>query len=294
MQPKIPAVRKVIEMKEKQRNHLISEKVPLIAIVFWIILAFVLEIILDGLFKAFFPSDGTGMIGNISSICMAILLMILMKVWYSPQYKGTLKSGLPFKLTLLVMGPMIIKSVVILIIQLFQFNFWFDPSLYNIVKALAAGFWEECVFRVTVIPIAMGFLKTEKKIWLLPAISGVIFGIMHMVNINGGATLTNTLTQALVTTLDGFFYGALFVVTGSAFPGIILHSVYDFICFAGDKSLTDGIMTTSLQTWEIIFNIVISLIVFAGGIMIIRKVGKTKILSVWRKKWSQKAAAIQG
>ena len=62
---KNPGCQKVIEMKEKQRNHLISEKVPLIAIVFWIILAFVLEIILDGLFKAFFPSDGTGMIGNI-------------------------------------------------------------------------------------------------------------------------------------------------------------------------------------------------------------------------------------
>ena len=286
-------------MKEKkQRSHTITEKVPLLAIVFWIFFAFVLEIVLDGLFKSFFPSDGTktgiDMIGNISSISMSILLMILMKVWYSPQYKGTLKSGLPLKLTLLVMGPMIIKSIVVLVIQLFQFNFWFDPSFYNIVKALAAGFWEECVFRVTVIPIAMGFLKTEKKIWILPAISGLIFGIMHMVNINGGATITNTLTQALVTTLDGFFYGALFVVTGSAFPGIILHSVYDFICFAGDKSLTDGIMTTSLQTWEIIFNIVISLIVFAGGIMIIRKVGKTKILSVWRKKWSQKAAAIQG
>ena len=286
-------------MKEKkQRSHKITEKAPLLAIAFWIIFAFVLEIVLDGLFKSFVPSDGTktgiDMIGNISSIFMSILLMILMKVWYSPQYKGTLKSGLPFKLTLLVMGPMIIKSVVILIIQLFQFNFWFDPSLYNIVKALAAGFWEECVFRVTVIPIAMGFLKTEKKIWLLPAISGVIFGIMHMVNNNGGATLTNTLTQALVTTLDGFFYGALFVVTGSAFPGIILHSVYDFICFAGDRSLTNGIMTTSLQTWEIIFNIVLSLLIFAGGVMIIRKVGKNKILSVWREKWSQKEAAIQG
>ena len=286
-------------MKEKkQRSHTITEKVPLLAIAFWIIFAFVLEIVLDGLFKSFLPSDGTktgiDMISNISSISMAILLMILMKVWYSPQYKGTLKSGLTLKLTLLVMVPMIIKSVVVLVVQLFQFNFWFDPSFFNIVKALAAGFWEECVFRVTVIPIAMGFFKTEKKIWILPAISGLIFGIMHMVNINGGASVSNTLIQALVTSLDGFFYGALFVVTGSAFPGIILHSVYDFICFAGDKSLTNGIMTTSLQTWEIIFNIVLSLFVFAGGIMIIRKIGKNKILPVWRKKWSQKAATIQG
>ncbi len=291
----IPSDREAEKMKEKkQRSHLITEKAPLIAIAFWVIFAFVLEIVLDGLFKSFVPSDGTKMIGNISSISMSILLMIFMKVWYSPQYQGTLKSGLPFKLTMLVMVPMVIKSAVVLIIQLFQYNFWFDPSLFNIVKALAAGFWEECVFRVTIIPIAMGFIKTEKKIWLLPAISGLIFGIMHMVNISGGASITNSLVQALVTALDGFFYGALFVVTGSAFPGIILHSVYDFICFAGDKSLTDGIMTISLQTWEIIFNIVLSLIVFAGGVMIIRKVGKNKILSVWRKKWSQKEAAIQG
>ncbi|MBR2760684.1 MAG: CPBP family intramembrane metalloprotease [Solobacterium sp.] len=234
------------------------------------------------------------MISNTSSLCMSILLMILMKVWYSPQYQGTLKSGLPLKLTLLVMVPMVIKSVVVLVIQLFQYSFWFDPSFFNIIKALAAGFWEECVFRLTVIPIAMGFIKTEKKIWLVPVISGLIFGIMHMVNIKGGASVSNTLIQALVTSLDGFFYGALFVVTGSAFPGIILHSAYDFICFAGDKSLTNGIMTTNLQTWEIIFNIVLSLIVCAGGVRIIRKVGNNKILSVWRKKWSQKADAIQG
>jgi len=282
-------------MKEKkQRSHTITEKAPLLAIVFWIIFAFVLELVLGSLFKSIFPSDGTEMISNISSIFMSILLMILMKVWYSPQYQGTLKSGLPLKLTLLVMAPVFIKSAVVLVIQLFQYSFWFDPSLFNFVKALAAGFWEECVFRVTVIPIAMGFIKTEKKIWILPAVSGLIFGIMHMVNINGGASVSNTLVQALVTSLDGFFYGALFVVTGSAFPGIILHSLYDFICFAGDKSLTNGIMTTNLQTWEIIFNIVLSLIVFAGGVMIIRKVGDTKILSVWRKKWGQKAAAIQG
>ena len=286
-------------MKEKkQRSHIITEKVPVLAIAFWILFAFVLEIIMGELFKSIFPSDGTKMgiemISNTSSLCMSILLMILMKVWYSPQYQGTLKSGLPLKLTLLVMVPMVIKSVVVLVIQLFQYSFWFDPSFFNIIKALAAGFWEECVFRLTVIPIAMGFIKTEKKIWLVPVISGLIFGIMHMVNIKGGASVSNTLIQALVTSLDGFFYGALFVVTGSAFPGIILHSAYDFICFAGDKSLTNGIMTTNLQTWEIIFNIVLSLIVCAGGVRIIRKVGNNKILSVWRKKWSQKADAIQG
>ena len=286
-------------MKEKkQRNHIITEKAPLLAIAFWIFFALVLEIILGSLFKSVFPSDGTEMgiemISNLSSLSMSILLMILMKVWYSPQYQGTLKSGLSFMLTLLVMVPMIIKTIAVLITQLIMYNFWFNPSLFNVVKALTAGFWEECVFRLTVIPIAMGFIKTEKKIWLLPIISGLIFGVMHMVNIKGGATITNTLTQALVTSLDGFFYGALFVVTGSAFPGIILHSVYDFICFAGDKSLTNGIMTTSLQTWEIIFNIVLSLIVCAGGVMIIKRIGDNKILSVWRKKWSQKVTAIQG
>ena len=286
-------------MKEtKKRSHKITEKLPLLAIVIWIVFAIILEVVMSSLFGSFGLSDGTEegieMVSNISSIIVSILLMIIMKAWYSPEYKGTLKSGLTIKLTLLAMTPLILKSVVVLIVQLFQYSFWFDPSLFKLIKSLAAGFLEEALFQVTIIPIAMGFMKNEKRIWYIPLISGLIFGAMHMLNISSGATVANGITQAVVTALDGFYFGALFVATGSAFPGIILHSVYDFICFAGDRSLDNGIMAAPLQTWEIIFNVVITLIVFAGGVMLLKKVGKNKIFSVWKKKWSQEAAAIQG
>jgi hypothetical protein len=118
---------------------------------------------------------------------------------------------------------------------------------------------------------------------------------MHLGNIAQGATVSNSIVQAITATLSGFYFAVLFVCTGSALPGIILHSLYDFICFAGDASLTNGILTNQLKTWEIVYNIVIDLVVAGYGAFMLKKIVAPKILEIWREKWSlDKEKLIEG
>ncbi len=275
---------------KKQNKHALTKKVPILAIALWIVVDLILMLLVSGLMVIIgFDAKklGSNTFSNISMILASILFLIIMKLWYSPEYKGTMKSGLDRKMTLLLMVPLFADCLITLAVQLIQYKGWFEPSLYNIIKALTAGFGEEVLIRVTFIPIAMGFFKSDKRVWYVPLISGLFFGIMHLWNSEAGATMMNSVVQAAVTALHGFYYGALFVATGSALPGIILHSLYDFICFAGDRSLTDGIMTTQLKTWEILYNLVISGTMCACGVYALKKIGTPKILQVWKEKWGQ-------
>ena len=51
----------------------------------------------------------------------------------------------------------------------------------------AAGFAEEPMFRGLAIPIGMGFIKNEKRVWLVPIATSVCFGLFHLGNITVGA-----------------------------------------------------------------------------------------------------------
>ena len=271
----------------KKKKHALSEKVPVIAAVLWIFAAMLIQGIFEILFKL------TGLFGNskaagyVGTVIGAIVFLILMKVWYSPEYKGTLKSGISMKKTILFMVPVMIYSLIILITQLIQHNFYWDASFINILMGLSAGFGEETMFRISAIPVAMGFIKSEKRVWTVPVVTALIFGVMHLGNLAEGATVTNSVVQAIVTGLVGFYYGALLVATGSGIPGIITHAVYDYICFAGDPGLTEGIMTTQLAVWEIVFNFILAGALAGSGVWMIKHLGDAGILKLWKKKWSQ-------
>lgn len=272
-----------------KRKHLFTEKAPVCAAIVLLLAETVLQAVattavkVTGLLNAL-PSDISGHIGIILA---SILFLFLMRAWYSPQYRGTLKSGLPMKETLLVMLPAIVYSLIVIMVTLLQYNFSFQPSFRYAVMGVTAGIVEETVFRVTVIPVCMGFLKSAKRVWLLPAVTAVIFGLSHLGNVASGATLVNGIIQVFVTGMIGFFYGVLFVVTGSAFPGIIIHSTFDFFSFAADRGLDNGIMTTTLTLWEIMLHLVLALALAASAVVVLRWIGSDRILAVWRKKWSQ-------
>lgn len=273
-------------MKSK---HRFTEKAPVGAAVVLLLTESLLQAVIAAVLKVTgplnaLPPDTAEQIGMILA---AVLFLLLMRAWYAPQYRGTLSSGLSGKETLLVMLPALVYSLIVIVVTLLQYSFFFQPSFRYAVMGLAAGIVEETVFRVTVIPVCMGFLKGEKRIWLLPTVTAVIFGLSHFGNVASGATLTNGVTQVIVTGMAGFSYGVLFVVTGSAVPGIIIHSGFDFFCLAADPSLENGIMTTMMAPWEIIFNLVLAMALAASAFVVLRRIGTDRILTVWREKWSQ-------
>ena len=67
--------------------------------------------------------------------------------------------------------------------------------------------------------------------------------------------------------------------------------VYDFVCFAGDPTLDNGIMAGQLSTFAVVESIVTSIIVAGVAVILMRKLGDRKILDVWKRKWSQISSA---
>lgn len=128
--------------------------------------------------------------------------------------------------------PLIIISLV---------NIWagfsINNTLFEICIYMAAmfcvGFLEEVIFR--------GFLfKMMSRDNLKSAIivSSLTFGIGHIVNLFNGAPLVPTLFQICYAVLLGFLFVIIFVKSGSLWPSIITHGIFNALgVFSVDSSL---------------------------------------------------------
>lgn len=91
------------------------------------------------------------------------------------------------------------------------------------LAALIVGFFEEVLFRGVLLH------GLRSRIAAVPAVlvSAVIFGTFHFVNWANGQPFDATLAQVLGAVGGGVFYGAMVLWTGSIWPSIILHGLWD-------------------------------------------------------------------
>jgi membrane protease YdiL (CAAX protease family) len=109
----------------------------------------------------------------------------------------------------------------------------FDPTLFVILifLYLFIGFFEELLFRGYV----QGFLmrrwgESYRGMLLSVLLTSLIFGGAHLVNlIMGRATPLYAVVQFAYAVFFGVFFSALYVRSGSLFPGIGLHMFFDFM-----------------------------------------------------------------
>lgn len=124
--------------------------------------------------------------------------------------------------------------------------------LIFILSMAGIGFAEELAFR----GILMNLLRekfsvrTDKGIWLVLVIQGVIFGGCHIVNALSGAKLEGVIVQAVMASLLGILLGAIYLRTGSFWFVVFLHGFNDFCALSvsgiyGIDSITDTISSYS-------------------------------------------------
>lgn len=85
--------------------------------------------------------------------------------------------------------------------------------------AAAAGFGEELLFRGLVQAGMAELIGGPYGPWIALVAASAVFGVFHWLNT----------TYALLAMLAGLYFGGLLIATGSLWPPIVAHGLYDFI-----------------------------------------------------------------
>ena len=110
-------------------------------------------------------------------------------------------------------------------------NFSVLESVLYVISMLCAGFLEELIFR--------GFLfkaLCKDNVKSAIVISGVTFGIGHIVNLLNGAEVLSTLLQMCYAVAIGLLFTVIFYKSKSIIPCIISHSVINSLSTFGAES----------------------------------------------------------
>jgi membrane protease YdiL (CAAX protease family) len=158
------------------------------------------------------------------------------------------------------------------------------PTLANLCLALMAGFGEETAFRGLPLSYLMRQWKDERKIPFALLLTSVLFSLVHLGNIFGGANLTITVLQLISSLCAGLFFGAVYLRSGSLWPTIVLHTLHDIVSLLDVSSISGGVMTGNLRLVDLL-DLLLSVILGGIGLWLIRPAKRGEILAVWREKW---------
>lgn len=97
------------------------------------------------------------------------------------------------------------------------------PELLLALASVAlAGVVEEVAFRGIVLTRLL-----PRGLWLAVAFSSALFGLMHVANLFLGSPWHTVLLQVTFTAMAGAGYAAMRLRTGSLWPPIVLHAMFD-------------------------------------------------------------------
>lgn len=98
--------------------------------------------------------------------------------------------------------------------------------LANLFLTLGIGFGEEIYFRGII--CSLWIKKGMKKAVI---ISSILFGVCHLMNIMGGASIAETILQICFAFVYGIAFALIFIISKSIWSCILLHAFHDFCSF---------------------------------------------------------------
>ena len=162
----------------------------------------------------------------------------------------------------------------------------FNLMLLFILSTLLVGVTEELVFRGVIFPSFIQILKKGKYPILASAVSSsLIFGLLHFLNLFGQPdNISGITSQVLFATVIGVFFSGLMVRTENIIIPIIIHALVNFSFGAGELKQTIQEIpvvdeATGINWNSIIPTFIFFSFIFAGGVYMILKSHRNKILS---------------
>ena len=195
-------------MKGKTRRHVIADKAPVIiaiaAILFGMIGLNIIVMPLNNLYGTI-DMNLLMILYNGINIAVALIVLALYIWWFRPEYEGdfnmkgagaSLKAMLPFIVFWTVWG--IIKSTVISYCEPF--------SIIGFTNGLRAGFVEEIFYRGIAVSIMLRKYHDKNNVWMPPVFIGIIFGLMHFLNLTSGGEIVQVASTAIYLPLQSGLY----------------------------------------------------------------------------------------
>lgn len=157
------------------------------------------------------------------------------------------------------------------------------PDLVGLfaVDALLIGVFEEIAFRGVLFPLLLERRRcSTRQIFRTTVAVSVLFGLVHLVNLFGGAGLGATLLQVGYSFLIGGMCAIVLLKSGNILLCILLHAVYDF-CGGLYPTLGAGVWW---DTPTVIFTALLGVAVFAWMMFILLRVKPEETDRLYRKK----------
>ncbi len=182
------------------------------------------------------------------------------------------REKIPFKLFCLNFKNLKYYLPLILYIIIFSsgfrdfLNFDFSSLNFNILfsytlKYFSSSFLEEFLFRGFILGLfLLYFPATRKGIFKSIALSGLIFGLMHIINLwtLEGQTIKGMLNQVYATTCFGIMYGATYIKTRSILTLGFLHFLSNFFSMINELNFIEVISNSVTEVDRSLLNIIIS------------------------------------
>jgi len=223
-----------------------------------------------------------------SGICVAVGALIAVAIfylWFKPDFKGMIKRK-AFLTGIILLLPVLLLHYTVSIVSWFE---WGKTGAWGVfiafLRAFAPGFGEEITYRGLGVANYMRTIKNSKGIYVIFALSSVVFGLVHLGNVFSGAPVGVSIIQALYATGIGMALGAVYLRTGNLLPCIIGHMSLDFMEFIRDDlHASSGVMQgLGIGDW---ITIAAGVVGAVWGIFLIRKKYHDDILALWDDKWN--------
>lgn len=154
---------------------------------------------------------------------------------------------------MIVMIPLLGLGIITLI-ETFEVSSKFFILIFDV---LLIGFAEETMFRKILLGGSLREVSPVKAIIL----SSSFFSLLHVLNIFGGVSFQDIVSQLVSTLVMGIYLGCIYVYTKFIWFPILFHSTWDYIILSGFLDKYE--FATSLVLVITVAEIVISIILIA-------------------------------
>jgi membrane protease YdiL (CAAX protease family) len=203
---------------------------------------------------------------------LAALFLLALVVWQ--QWRDVGLNRLPSGRSLLLTWLPMLYIVVGLGLSV---AFGLPPAgvlAWILLNTFLVGLSEELMFR----GVLLQALRRTVSIWPAVALTTLAFGAIHILNVFMTGGLRTALIQSAAAALSGLLFIALRVRTGSLWPCIVVHGLWDFATFtiaaarSGESQASSGGGHMTTMTFMPVLLVLPNALY---GLWLMRRIGKT-------------------